>query len=159
MKDRPTGTRSPQVTREFTQRLAGLVRGHEAEIRLAIRVTIAACAAYALARLLALPQAYWAVITAILIMQTSVGGSLKAALDRLGGTLAGAVYGALVSIAIPHADPLALGAAIAVATGPMALLAAVRSNFKVAPVTALIVLLPTSGNTASPFIYALDRIL
>ena len=122
---------------ELLSSITAVIRGREAEIRLAIRVTIAACAAYALARLLALPQAYWAVITAILIMQTSVGGSLKAALDRLGGTLAGAVYGALVSILIPHSDPVALTAAIAAATGPMALFAAIKSNFKVAPVTAL----------------------
>ena len=101
---------------ELLSSITAVIRGREAEIRLAIRVTIAACAAYALARLLALPQAYWAVITAILIMQTSVGGSLKAALDRLGGTLAGAVYGALVSILIPHSDPVALTAAIAAAT-------------------------------------------
>ena len=93
---------------ELLNSITAVIRGREAEIRLAIRVTIAACAAYALARLLALPQAYWAVITAILIMQTSVGGSLKAALDRLGGTFAGAIYGAAVSILVPHCEPFGL---------------------------------------------------
>jgi uncharacterized membrane protein YccC len=138
---------------------AAIVRGREAEIRLAIRVTVAAAGAYAVARLVALPQGYWAVITAILIMQTSLGGSLKAAIDRLGGTLAGAVYGAVVSIFIPHSTFPSLTAAIAVATGPMAILAAINSSFKIAPVTALMVLLPTPGNAAPPLIYALDRIL
>ena len=135
---------------------AAIVRGREAEIRLAIRVTVAAAGAYAVARLVALPQGYWAVITAILIMQTSLGGSLKAAIDRLGGTLAGAVYGAVVSIFIPHSTFATLTAAIAVATGPMAMLAAINSSFKIAPVTALIVLLPTPGNAAPPLLYALD---
>jgi uncharacterized membrane protein YccC len=139
--------------------LAAIIRRRDAELRLAIRVTVAACAAYALAHLLALPQGYWAVITAILVMQTSLGGSLKAALDRLGGTLAGAIYGALVSIVVPHGSALALAGAIALAVGPMALLAAVRSSFKVAPVTALIVLMPTSGNTAPAYLYAFDRIV
>jgi uncharacterized membrane protein YccC len=139
--------------------LAQFIRGREAEIRLAIRVTIAASIAFALARLLELPQGYWAVITAILIMQTSVGGSLKAAVDRLGGTLAGAAYGAVISILMPHSSFAELLAAIAIAVGPMALLAAIKANFKVAPVTALIVLLPTPGNTAPPLLYALDRIL
>jgi uncharacterized membrane protein YccC len=141
------------------QRLIAAIRGRAAEIRLASRITIAACIAFGLARLFALPQGYWVVITAVLIIQASVGGSLKAALDRLGGTLAGAAYGALVSILIPHATLPGLAGAIAVATGPMALLAAIKANFKVAPVTALIVLLPTAGNTAPPLLYAFDRIL
>src|SRR5690242_4792053 len=119
------------------ERFTAILRNRAAEISLAVRVMVAACAAYGLARLFELPQAYWAVITAISIIQTSVGGSLKAALDRLGGTFAGAIYGAAVSILVPHTQPLGLVTAIAAATGPMALLAAVRPNFKTAPVTAL----------------------
>jgi uncharacterized membrane protein YccC len=99
------------------------------------------------------------VITAILVMQTSVGASLKAALDRLGGTLAGAIFGSCISLLIPHDSQLGLGLAIALAVAPMTLLAAINASFKVAPVTALIVLLPTAGNTAPPLLYAFDRIL
>jgi uncharacterized membrane protein YccC len=136
-----------------------VIRTRQAEIRLALRATVAAVLAFALARLLELPQGYWAVITAILVMQTSVGASLKAALDRLGGTLAGAIFGACISLLIPHASQLGLGLAIALAMAPMTLLAAMNASFKVAPVTALIVLLPTAGNIAPPLVYALDRIL
>src|SRR5919109_1292642 len=64
------------------------------ELRLAVRVTTAAVLAFALAKLLGFAHGYWAVITAIIVMQTSVGGSLKAAVDRLLGTMAGALYGA-----------------------------------------------------------------
>ena len=49
------------------------------ELRLAVRVTTAAVLAFAIAKLLGFAHGYWAVITAIIVMQTSVGGSLKAA--------------------------------------------------------------------------------
>ncbi|MFL5260138.1 MAG: FUSC family protein [Hyphomicrobiales bacterium] len=126
---------------------------------MALRATIASFVSFLVAKLIGLPQGYWAVITALLIMQASLGGSIKAALDRLAGTLAGAAYGALVSMLIPHTGPIALAGAIAAAVGPMALLGALETSFRVAPVTALIVLLPTPGNTAPPLLYALDRVL
>ena len=59
-------------------------------MRLAVRVAVAGLAAFVLAEALGLTQSYWAVITAVIVIQQSVGGSLKAALDRLAGTLAGA---------------------------------------------------------------------
>jgi uncharacterized membrane protein YccC len=129
------------------------------ELRLAGRVTVAATLAFALAKLLGFAHGYWAVITAIIVMQTSVGGSLKAAVDRLLGTMAGALYGAAIAITIPHATTASLAAAMIAAIAPLALLAAIRPNFKVAPVTAFIVLVPLSGAAAPPFTYALDRIL
>jgi uncharacterized membrane protein YccC len=130
-----------------------------AELRLAVRVTSAAVLAFAVARLLGFPHGYWAVITSIIVMQASLGGSLKAAIDRLLGTMAGALYGAAISITIPHDTTLALGTAMVAAILPLALLAAVKPGFKVAPVTAFIVLVPLSGQAAPPLDYALDRIM
>ncbi|HSE75100.1 MAG TPA: FUSC family protein [Dongiaceae bacterium] len=129
------------------------------ELRLAVRVTAAAVLAFALARLLGFAHAYWAVITAIIVMQTSVGGSLKAALDRLLGTLAGALFGAVIAVAVPHADAPGLALAMAAAIAPLALLAAVRASFKAAPITAFIVLVPMAGQEIAPLAFAFDRIL
>lgn len=134
-------------------------RRHVAEMRHALRVVIAVVLAFAVVKLFGLPQGWWAVITALLVVQTSVGGSLKAALDRLWGTLAGAVYGALVAIAIPHAGDIGLALAIALAILPLAFLAAVNAVFRVAPVTALIVMLPIYGPASDPLISAVDRVL
>lgn len=133
-------------------------RAHVAELRHALRVVIAVVAAFAVVKLFGLPQGWWAVITALLVVQTSVGGSLKAALDRLWGTMAGAFYGALVAIAIPHMSDLGLGIAIAAAILPLAFLAAVNAVFRVAPVTALIVLLPIYGPASDPLISAAERV-
>ena len=95
----------------------------------------------------------------MMIVQTSVGGSLKAALDRLWGTLAGALYGAAVAVTIPHVTDVGLGLAIAAAILPLAYLAAVNPIFRVAPVTALIVMLPIYGHAANPFVSAIDRVI
>jgi uncharacterized membrane protein YccC len=134
-------------------------RQHIAELRHALRVVTAVIAAFAMVRLVGLPQGWWAVITALLVVQTSVGGSLKAALDRLWGTLAGALYGAAVAITIPHVTDLGLGLAIAAAILPLAYLAAVNPIFRVAPVTALIVMLPIYDPAANPLVSAIDRII
>ena len=129
------------------------------ELRLAVRVTAAAVLAFALAKLLGFAHGYWAVITAIIVMQTSVGGSLKAALDRLLGTMAGALYGAAIAVAVPHATTTGLGTAMVIAILPLALLAAVKPNFKAAPITAFIVLVPLSGAEVAPLTFALERIM
>ncbi|HWI28714.1 MAG TPA: FUSC family protein [Stellaceae bacterium] len=134
------------------------LRRHTAELRLALRMTASGLLAYALAELLGLAQGYWAVFTAVIVVQASVGGSLKAGIDRLLGTLGGAFYGALVGLIIPHAEPFSRGATLAVAVAPLALLAAMRASFRIAPVTAIIVLLSTSGGEAGPFAAAVARV-
>jgi uncharacterized membrane protein YccC len=90
------------------------------------------------------------VLTSVIIMQASVGGSLKASIDRLLGTFAGAVWGARVTLTIPRRDILSLGLALAVALAPLALVAALNPNYRVAPVTATIVLLSATGVQFGP---------
>lgn len=139
--------------------ILGFLRSRTSELRLAIRVTSAAILAFAIAKLLGFAHGYWAVITAIIVMQTSVGASLKAAIDRLLGTVAGAIYGAAIAVVVPHATTTGLAAAMVLAILPLAMLAAVKANFKAAPITAFIVLVPLSGQAAAPMTYAIDRIL
>jgi uncharacterized membrane protein YccC len=138
--------------------IAGWGRRWEAELRQALRITVAALIAHAVALMLGLAQGYWVVITAIIVMQASLGGSLKLAGDRMTGTLAGAGIGAAAALALPPQSDLALALAIAVAVAPAALLAASRPSFRVAPVTALIVLVPVPGHGGDPFVHALDRV-
>jgi uncharacterized membrane protein YccC len=130
-----------------------------ADMKLALRVTVAGFLAFVVTKVLDLPQGYWAVITAVVVTQASVGGSLKAAVERFSGTLAGAVYGGVVAAFVPHDSPASLGLAIVVALLPLALLAAVRPAFRVAPITALIMLLPPTGQAIGPLFSAFDRVL
>jgi uncharacterized membrane protein YccC len=71
---------------------------YRAELRLVIRALTAAALSLVTADALALPQGYWAVFTALIIVQGSVGGTLAAGLDRFIGTLAGAVLGGAVAV-------------------------------------------------------------
>jgi uncharacterized membrane protein YccC len=143
----------------WIERIRSRIGARPAELKLALRVTIAGTLAYAVTKVLDLPQGYWAVITAVVVMQASVGGSLKAAVERFSGTLAGAVYGGLVAAFVPHSSPSSLGLAIVVALFPLALLAAVKPAFRVAPITSLIMLLPPTGQAIGPLASAFDRVL
>jgi uncharacterized membrane protein YccC len=140
-------------------RAARWLAAHRAELHFAVRVTVAGVAAYALAELLALPQGYWAVFTAVLVTQASVGGSLNAAFERLIGTLGGAVYCAVVAVLLPHSGAMTVGLALAVSLAPLAVLAAIIPAFRVAPVTAVILLLGNAGAAEGPVLAGLLRTL
>jgi hypothetical protein len=141
------------------RRVLGWFGAHMAELRLAVRVVVAGVATFALARLLGLAQGYWAVFTAVIVMQASVGGSLKASFDRLVGTVGGAMYGGALAAVIPHGTAAGLAALLALVLGPLALLAAIDVRFRVAPVTAVILLLAPVGPDVTPLALVVDRIL
>ena len=58
-----------------------------------LRATVNAPLAFGLAHNLAVPlNGLWAVLTAVVVIQISIGGSLRAAADYIVGTIGGAVY-------------------------------------------------------------------
>jgi uncharacterized membrane protein YccC len=125
---------------------------------LSLRITVAGLIALALGELLGVKQVYWAVLTAVIVMQASVGGSLKATIDRLAGTVVGALWGALLVAAIPHPGTLATAGLLAAALLPLAALVAWWPSYRVAPVTAIIVLLVPHGD-AGPVQAAIERLI
>src|ERR1700731_3198471 len=139
------------------QRMVDAAATYKAELRLVVRALIAAALSFLAADALALPQSYWAVITALIVVQGSLGGTLAAGLDRLVGTLAGAAIGAVAALARQYWDvpPVVL---LVPAVAPVAFLAALRPSFRVAPVTAAIVLLANTSNV-SPITSAMHRIV
>ncbi len=128
-------------------------------MRLGLRITVAGLLAFVLAHLLVLRQGYWAVLTAVIVIQGNVGGSLKAATDRLIGTLAGGAYGVLIATLIPRGDPLWLGLALALLLVPLAIAAALRPGLRVAPVTAIIVLLGTTSQNIGLLPATIERVI
>jgi uncharacterized membrane protein YccC len=139
--------------------LRALVHRRRVQLALSIRVTIAALVALALAQLLQLPLPLWAVMTAVIVTQMSVGRSLKATLDYLAGTLGGAIYGGAIGVLIPHSSEIALLAVLALAVAPLAFVATINPRFSVAPVTAIIVLVIPITTHATPLASALDRLM
>ena len=134
-------------------------RAHWGEWRLAARVTVAGLLAYAVAEAFRLPQSFWAVLTALLVTQASIGASIKAMTDRLMGTISGAVWGVLVSLLVPHPDAIGMGWALVVTILPLSLISAVSPAYRIAPVTAIILLLASTGQHMGPLEAALDRVL
>ncbi|HEV2677008.1 MAG TPA: FUSC family protein [Aliidongia sp.] len=144
-------------------RWAGLTRwlaAHPSEFRLGLRILIAGMAAFFVTDVvLGLPQSYWAVLTAVIVMQASLGGALKASIDRIVGTIAGALWGVIVALTVPHGGSWLLAAALTLALAPLALLVAFKPAYRIAPATAIIVLLGSSSQVAGPILPAVHRVL
>lgn len=124
-------------------------------MRMALQASFAAVATYLVTAHFGLPQSYWAVMAAILIVQTNVGASLRAAIDRVLATVLGAAIGAgFVGVFGTAAASTAAGLAISVFT--LAFVAASYPSLRLAPVTAAMVILAVV-QFASPFEAALNR--
>src|SRR5271169_1935164 len=139
--------------------LRALAHRHRLQLILAVRVTVSALMAFVLAQALHLRLPLWAVLTALIVTQMSLGRSLKVASDYLTGTLLGVAYGGALAILIPHDSEWALLGVLALAIAPLALIASFRANFNVLPVTAIIVFLVPSMQHVSPAASAIDRVL
>jgi uncharacterized membrane protein YccC len=135
------------------------VRPHRAQLGLTVRVTVAAMLALAAAQFMKLPLPLWAILTAIIVTQLSVGKSLKATIDYLSGTFGGAVYGAVIAVFVPHGTELTLMAVLALAVAPLTLIAAMKPSLTVAPITAVIVILIPGMIHVSAVVSAYDRLL
>ncbi len=61
------------------------------------RTALAAVSSFLIARLLHMPEAYWAAISTIIVIQSTLGAALTASWRRFGGTVLGATAGALLS--------------------------------------------------------------
>jgi uncharacterized membrane protein YccC len=135
------------------------LRRHKARLGFFFRVTASALLSFEIANWLGLHLPLWAVLTAIIVTQMSVGRSLQATIDYLGGTIGGAIYGAVIGVLVGHDSEAALLTGLAIAVGPLALIAALRQSLTAAPITAAIVLLVPTFTHASPIASAVDRVL
>jgi uncharacterized membrane protein YccC len=135
------------------------VQEHRPQLRLAVRVTIAAVLALAASHLLHVPLPLWTVLTAVILTQVTFGRSVKATVDYLVGTVGGAIYAGAVSVMIPHADGVSLAAVLAIAVAPLAFLGAIFPSFSAAPFTGVLVLLLPGFVHTGPLESAIYRVL
>jgi uncharacterized membrane protein YccC len=142
----------------FAGELFDRVWSRKTQLGLAVRVTVAATGAYALATALHLLLPLWAVLTSIIVTQMSVGRSLKATRDYMLGTIGGAIYGGAIAILIPYSGELGLLGLLVLAVAPLAFVAAIHPNLGSATVTAVIVLVLPSMHHADPMASAIDRV-
>jgi uncharacterized membrane protein YccC len=134
------------------------IRSRRTQLGLAIRVTVAAVAAYAIATALHLLLPLWAVLTSLIVTQMSVGRSLKATRDYVLGTIGGAIYGGAIAILIPYSTEAGLLALLVLAVAPLAFVAAINPSLNAATGTAIIVLLVPTMHHSDPMTSAIDRV-
>ena len=136
------------------------IREFRPQLRLCLRVTVAALLSFVLGKSLNIPLGgLWAVLTAVVVTQMSVGGSLKATIEYMTGTLGGAVYAGVIAALVSPTNEISLLVALAIAVAPLALLAAINPSFRVGPFTAVIVVVGSSVTHAGPVDSALYRVL
>jgi uncharacterized membrane protein YccC len=135
-----------------------LIASYRPQWRFCLRMTASGLIAFAAGQLLHVPlQGLWMILTAIVVTQASAGGSLRATLEYIVGTVGGAIYAAIIGALIPHATPLAEAGLLALAIAPLALLAAFNPNFRVAPFSAVLVLLIAGRFGEGPIESAVTR--
>lgn len=134
-------------------RLAAARLGRE-QVEQAGRLLAACALAGGGASLAGLPEGYWAVVTAVVVMQTDLPHTLSAGRDRVAATLAGAAVAlALILLREQGLPTLPLFAAGLV---PLAVLAAVAPALRLACTTLVVVfLIPAGGD---PYLRPLLRV-
>jgi uncharacterized membrane protein YgaE (UPF0421/DUF939 family) len=104
----------------------------------AARTTVAAVASLLLARLLKLPESYWAPISAIVIIQSTIDPKTLS-WQRFAGTALGAVLGAVIATFFTS-TALVYGAAVFLC-GVLCALLRIRGAYRFAAITVSIILL------------------
>jgi uncharacterized membrane protein YccC len=122
----------------------------------AIRTALAASVSVIIARLVQMPEAYWAAIATLVVMQSTLGATVTLSIERIVATAVGASVGALEA---NYFGPNL--AAFAIAILLLGLLSVAfrleKTAYRYASVTlAIIVLIPRS---AAPWIVALHRFI
>ena len=142
------------------RRVRSQVRARKAQLRFCLRVTVAGLLALAVVDTFAFPlHGLWAILTAIVVTQTSIGGSLRATIEYMVGTLGGAIYAAALGVLIPHTTAASQALVLTLAVAPLALAAAMNPSFRVAPFSAVLVLLIGGAIGESPTGSAATRVL
>src|SRR5712692_2886269 len=117
----------------------------------AARTATGAILSMLVARLFSLPDSYWAAVTTIMVLQSSLGAALSVSALRFIGTVMGAAAGALVA-ALFGPNVVAFGATVFLLGMLSAALHLDRCAFHFAGMTLSFVMLAVSGQ--SPWIVA-----
>lgn len=125
----------------------------------AVRMTVAGVATLAVVYALGLTVALAAVISAIAVTQSNIGGSLGKAFEQGAGSFLGAAVAAIVALTLRPDDPVSTAVALALALAPLSVLAAFSVGFLIAPITATVVLLGAPGLDVVPETLAIQRML
>jgi uncharacterized membrane protein YgaE (UPF0421/DUF939 family) len=119
-----------------------------------LRTAVAAVTSVLAARLFRLPEAYWAAITTLVIVQSSLGAALKVSSQRFFGTALGALAGGIVATYF-RTDMFVFGTTVFFLGLLCALPQLDRSAYRFGGVTLAIVMLVPK--TDPPWLFAVHR--
>ena len=122
----------------------------------AIKTAVASVVSLLAARLLRLPEAYWAPITTLVILQSSLGAALPVSAQRFAGTVLGAAVGA-AAMTYTSGGLLVFGLAVFVIGMLCTLLRLEKNAYRFASITAAIIMLVPRVSSAS--VIALHRFI
>lgn len=118
------------------------------------RSTVAALASQVIAHALRMPEPYWATVTTIVVMQSSLGAAWKVSWRRLEGTVLGAVVGGVLASYFTGSIIAFAGAMLG--TGLICLVLHLdRTSYRFAGITLTIIMLV--ARTQPAWIIALHR--
>ena len=118
------------------------------------RTAIAATMSLGVARLFGLPEAYWAAIATLVVMQSTLDATLLISVERIAATALGALAGALLATWFTQ-NPFVFAAAVFVLGLLCAAFRMEKSAYRYASITLAIILLIPRSNAA--WIIALHR--
>ena len=120
----------------------------------AVKTAVAAVVSLLVARLLGMPEAYWAPVTTLVVLQSSLGAAFPISVQRLAGTVLGTVVGAL-AMTYTRGTVLVFGAAVFLIGMLCTMLRLEKNAYRFAGITvAIIMLVP---RTDSVWVIALHR--
>lgn len=126
-------------------------------IKYGIKTALAALLSYSIASLTAPDLGFWAVISAVIVMQRNVAASIQMCLYRLVGTAIGATMGMTALFIVPETVHWRL-AAFLVTVGLCAYLKRYTNRFSMAAITVTIVMLAPQAS-GDYIYYALFRVV
>ena len=126
---------------------------HADRFQLSLRASAAAALAFWVADLLGADYAIYALIGAVIVTDLNPAKSRRLAVQRLAGTLIGAVAGGLLLYVLPH-GPIALGLAIFCS---MLTTHALRFDASAARVAGYVAAIVMFAHRDEPWRYAFDR--
>lgn len=125
------------------------------EVVQTVRLLSASALAYGAATMFGLPDRFWAMVTAVVVTQPMLQATLAAGLDRVLGTVLGAVAGLSVIFCARHGLPESVGFCTALVL--LAIVTAVWPNMRLSCITLIVVVLVPSNGLS--FSRPIDRVL
>jgi uncharacterized membrane protein YgaE (UPF0421/DUF939 family) len=143
-----------------SNRLRAWLACHRLQLQFSLRVTLAGAIAYAVSEIAGVQlHGLWIVLTALIVSQVTLSGSLQSTIEFIIGTLGGAVYAGLLGLFFPAGRGLGETFVVALAIAPTAFFGALDSRFRAAPFSAVLVLLVAGLLGTGPLASAFYRLL